>query len=227
MNKGSRGSAAFFWILWVLIGGVSIILELSAANVASGLIKGYAGLIATVVVLILMIALRKKLYKSVIGHLFTWILAIVALTVVFAFGLSINGNKDIANIQFSISKSLQFSNGAARITNEGFARTVDPTTFEPIEKTNVFKPEDKMIYFVVMLDYIQGGVVINSVWYYEGEAVVNSDPVTINQELKGRYFAASLPQPQTQYPVGKYDVELIGTKDGKTIFSIKDSFEVK
>ena len=224
-KKGGKGSAVFFWIMWILIGGFTILLNLTIVSD----VKSYVSLAATVAVLLLLFIIRKKLYKSVIAHLFIWILSIVVLVVIFSVGVQKAGGDNLITASFNVSKSIEFNNGEAKITNEGFARTVDLNTAEPVEKTNVFKPEDSTMYFVIILDYLPAGCEINSVWYYNEEVVLNPEPVKIDQEIKGRYFLAPplTHDPQQKLPVGKYSIELTGTKDGRKLFSIKDFCEVK
>ena len=165
-------------------------------------------------------SLRNKSPLSIVLYIIIFLILSALIYIMFS-------NTGFGKLDFFVHRSIEYSNGAAKITNEGTARIINKTTFEPLEKTTMFKVEDKMIYVVVKLDYLESGITIKSEWSYNGQKVVNSDDFTTTQAYTNRYFSASLPPPQTQYPIGKYTVELVGTKNGNTIFSIKNYFEVK
>ena len=222
-KKKGKGSAVLFWILLVVLGGIALLLELTVVGTGTNFIKNYIGVISTAVVIVLLILIRKALYKSVIGHLIVWIISILLFVGIFGV---MTGTIVIGD--FNISQSTEYGNGAAKIVNEGTARTIDATTYKPLEKTTTFKVDDKMIYVVAFLDYVEAGITIDTIWSYNGSAVYNPATTNLSQEVKSRYFAQALPPASNgQYPTGSYSVEFVGKKDGNTIFSIKNTFEVK
>ena len=119
----------------------------------------------------------------------------------------------------------KISNKYLSITKEGFARKVSAITAEPIEKTNVFNPDDTM-YYVWKFDSISTDINLKVTLKYENEnEVVLIDNYKITKDMAdGKYMQVHLKLPDgAKLPLGNYTFKITGTKDTETVFEIIES----
>lgn len=144
---------------------------------------------------------KKKKKK---GCLFT-VLGVLVLLIVLAV---VNGGE----IGFS----------SANISQPAMASSVDASTKQPVNKTDVFSTQSQVIYATVLVKNAPSDTKITAKWtYIEG----NIDIGTVNYQTSqtSQYVAFHLTRPDSGFPVGAYKVEIyLNDKLKETMkFSVK------
>lgn len=209
-----------FWSLFALLAILDILLVLGGS--------GLLFFVLSVVVLVVMFLIRKKISHGILKTILYFGGALLVTIVLFAVAGTGESSETAGNsaekvFDFSLSVG---SKDEADVVKEGFARSVDPDTLKPIEKVTAFSPNDEFMYYSVFVKYLPENTKIVSRWYYEGNLVIETEPVIVAAPLQDQYYTTHLQKGDKPFPPGNYQVEVVMSKEGQTIFQCSDQFVV-
>lgn len=222
-NTAKVRTGVFYWILFAVLALFDILIIIGGSNII------FMGLAS--VVLIIMVVLGKSFSRGIIRPILSFVGALIVTFVIFALTGTGESSFNISFGQDNTQKIAGFSlsignKGVPDVVAEGFSRSVEQKTLKPIDKTKTFKPEDNYIYYSVLVKYLPEKTEIMSKWYYEGSLIMESEADKMEKALDNQYYSASLERGEKPFPTGRYNVELIISKDGKEIYKCTDEFAV-
>ena len=221
--KNSGKTGVMFWVLFVLLALFDILLFTGGS--------GILFFILSIIVLVVLFIVRKSISKGFLKPFICFVGAFIVTFVIFAFTGTGDGNSAKVQVGEDGASLFGFSfnigdKDKPDVIKEGFARSVEQDTLKPIEKTTVFSPNDNFIYYSVLVNYLPENTEIVAKWYYEGNLAIETEPEKMQKALKNQYYTTHLQKGEKPFPLGKYKIELVMSKDGSEIFTCSDEFSV-
>ena len=217
-------TGVFFWILFSLLAIFDLLLF--------GGGSGTTFFVLSLIILLFLFVIRKSISKGIVKPVLCFLGAIIVTFMVFAFtgtgegnksSISVGGNGDKKAFDFSFSIG---NKDKPDVAKEGFSSSVEQNTLKPVEKTTVFNPNADFIYYSVFAKYLPENTEIVAKWYFEGTLQIETVPEKMQTALKDQYYTTHLQKGEKPFPIGKYKIELVMSKDGSEIYKCSDEFSV-
>lgn len=139
--------------------------------------------------------------------------------------LNMSFNKKSGEL-ISVTDSSGRSISEPAVTKVGFARSLDPVTYEPDEVVTGFNTGDSIMHYVIRLDEMPPGVDIEYIWKFNG-AQFDRNSSYLQERTSGQYFQTNyILGGYGSFPPGTYTVEMVGTKYGVELFRVEESIEL-